>query len=304
MNRGTARSVGLFVALAGLWGLSFPAISVGLESLPPLLFATLRFAVGGALLLGYVRLDGDEWRPRTREDALSVTVAGVFVVAGGSLLFFGQLTVPGGVAAILYGLIPVLTAGFAAVLLPDEPITARRGAGVGIGLLGVAVIASPDPSNLAAAESVGVAFVLGATASIALGSVLLRRRSPTLGTAAMTGWAMVVGSGLLAAGSVAVGESAGDITPTVAGVLAVLYLAVFASALAYAVYFALLAEFGPLEINLVSYLEPIVATAAGVALLGEALTAAMAVGFVLVAAGFLVLKGRAIAARVVPVLGA
>ncbi|MDR9430273.1 MAG: DMT family transporter, partial [Natronomonas sp.] len=74
--------------------------------------------------------------------------------------------------------------------------------------------------------------------------------------------------------------------------LSVLYLAVLGSAVGYMIYFTLLAEFGPLEINLVSYVVPIFATLGGIVLLDEALTPAMIIGFGLIAGGFVVLKGR------------
>lgn len=291
----SVRNVGLFVSLAAIWGLSFPAITTGLDSLPPLLFAALRYDIGGALLLGYLVVRGVEWRPKTRIDWLAIAIAGAFLIAGNSLLFIGQQTVSGGIASILYGLIPLLTTGFAAALLPSEPITARRLIGVGAGLGGVAVIAQPDPANLFTAEIVGMGFVLGAAASVALGSVLLRRVTPSISIAAMSAWAMLVGGVMLHAWSFAAGERVGDATPSVLGFVAVVYLAVFASAVGYVIYFTLLKEFGPLEINLVSYVVPVFATVAGVVLLGEALTVGMVGGFALIAGGFLVIKAQNLA---------
>ncbi|MCY4732417.1 EamA family transporter [Natronomonas gomsonensis] len=290
-----ARSLGLFVALAGLWGLSFPAIRAGLSSLPPLLFAAVRYDVGGVLLLAFLVIRGIEWRPRTREDGLAILVAGAFLIAGNSLLFVGQLSIPSGIASILYGLIPILTTGFAAAFRPEEPIGIRRIAGVVVGLLGVAVIARPDPTNLLTGELVGMAFVVAAAGSVAWGSVLLRARRPTLGTAGMTAWAMVVGGLMLHGGSLAVGERVADVTPSLVAIGAVVYLGVFASAIAYVIYFTLLARFGPLEINLVSYVVPVFATAGGVVLLDETVSLPMIGGFVLITAGFVVLKARTIA---------
>ncbi|WP_178917454.1 DMT family transporter [Natronomonas gomsonensis] len=293
MTRG--RSLGLFVALAGLWGLSFPAIRAGLSSLPPLLFAAARYDVGGVLLLAFLVVRGIEWRPRTREDGLAILVAGAFLIAGNSLLFVGQQSIPSGIASILYGLVPILTTGFAAAFLPEEPIGIRRIAGVVVGLLGVGIIARPDPENLLTAELVGVAFVVAAAGSVALGSVLLRSRRPTLGTAGMTAWAMIVGGLMLHGGSLAIGERAADATPSLVAVAAVVYLGVFASAIAYVIYFTLLARFGPLEINLVSYVVPVFATAGGIVLLDETVSLPMVGGFALITGGFVVLKARTIA---------
>jgi drug/metabolite transporter (DMT)-like permease len=294
----TGRNLGLFVALSALWGLSFPAISAGLESLPPLLFAALRYDIGGGLLLAVLVARGAAWRPTTREDGLAILAAGAFLIGGNSLLFVGQQTVPSGIASILYALIPILTVGFAAGLLPGEPLTTRRLVGLLIGLLGVAVIARPDPSKPLAGELLGIGFVVAAAVSVAFGSVLLRTREPSITIAPMTAWAMLVGAGLLHASSLAVGEPLVGVDPSAVSVAAAVYLGVFASAIAYIIYFTLLERFGPLEINLVSYVVPVFATAGGIVLLEEALTPAMVLGFGLIAGGFFVLKARVIARKV------
>lgn len=295
MTRG--RDLGMFVGLAVIWGLSFPAIRAGLETFPPLLFAGFRYDLGGVVLLGILVARRADWRPRTREDLVAIGLAGVFLIAGNSLLFVGQRTVPSGVAAILYGLIPILTTGFAAALLPGEPLVPRRVLGVLLGLAGVAVIASPDPGNLLSAEVVGTAFVVAAAVSVALGSVLLRGRDPSIGIAPMTAWAMLAGGLLLHVGSVAAGEGAHRVALSTVGLVAVVYLGVVASALAYVIYFTLLDRYGPLEINLVSYLVPVAATAGGVALFAETVTPAMVVGFLLITGGFVILKARVVAAE-------
>ncbi|WP_336133808.1 DMT family transporter [Natronomonas amylolytica] len=289
------RDLGLFVALSALWGLSFPAISAGLETLPPLLFAAFRYDVGGVLLLAFLVVRGVAWRPDTREDGIAILIAGAFLIAGNSLLFVGQQTIPSGIASILYALIPILTTGFAAVFLPAEPLTGRRMVGVLIGLAGVGVIARPDPSNLLGSELLGIGFVVAAAASVALGSVLLRTRSPSMDIAPMTAWAMILGGVFLHAGSLGAGEPVASVRLSPVSIVAILYLGVLASALAYVIYFTLLERFGPLEINLVSYVVPVFATIGGIVLLGEGLTITMVVGFALIASGFFVLKARVIA---------
>lgn len=289
------RNPALFLLLSALWGMSFPAIKTGLDSLPPILFAAFRYDIGGIVLLGYLVASGSKWRPRSREDGVAVLIVAVFVISANGLLFIGQQAVPSGIAAILFGLIPILTAGFAAVLLPSEPITARRLFGVGVGLVGVGIIAQPDPSNLFTTELIGMGYILLSAVSVSLGSVLLRTRSPTVGVGAMTAWAMVVAGGILHTGSFAAGERAADVTFSLLGVAALFYLAVFASAIAYVIYFGLLERFGPLEINLMSYVVPIFATLGGVVLLNETITVGTVVGFLLITSGFVVLKARPLA---------
>jgi len=179
------RGAALFVGLGCLWGGSFPAIEVGLETFPPVLYAAFRYDIAGLLLLGYAAVATDRWRPR-RADLPALLGAGVFLVAGNSLLFVGQQFTTSGVASVLYSLIPVLTTGVAWLLLPTERHSPVGLVGVLLGLAGVAVIARPDPANLLAPDVVGKGLILAAAVSVALGSVLTRRYESTLPDAPCT----------------------------------------------------------------------------------------------------------------------
>jgi drug/metabolite transporter (DMT)-like permease len=292
------RSVALFLGLAALWGGSFPAIEVGLETFPPVFFAAARYDIAGLLLLGYAVVATSNWRPRTRADLWVVLASGTFMIAGNSLLFLGQQSTTAGVASIIYSLIPILTTVAAWGLLPEERFTSVGLVGLAVGFAGVAAIARPDPDNLLAAGVVGKGLVALAALSVAVGSVLVRRSESTLPRAPFTAWSMLVGAVLLHAGSLLTGESplAGPTPPLALGVLA--YLAVLATAVAFLIYFWLLANFGPLETNLVSYVVPVVATATGWLLLDEPVSAWTVGGFCLILAGFLLLKRSALRAEI------
>lgn len=281
----------LFLILAGLWGLSFPAIEIGLTALPPVLFAASRYDLAAVLLLGYAMLVAQDWRPRTRNDVVAILAGGVFLVAGNSLLFIGQQHTTGGVAAIIYSLIPILTTVFARGFLPSERLSTMGMLGLLFGLVGVGLIAQPDPSNLLAPNLVGKGVVLAAAASVSLGSVLVRRADPSLNDVAFTGWAMMIGAVVLHTASAAAGERL-VLTAPPAVIGAVVYLAVFATAIAFLIYFGLLGRYGPLRTNLVSYVVPVVATVAGVFLLNEAVTPLTVAGFVIIFSGFALLYRR------------
>jgi len=113
---------------------------------------------------------------------------------------------------------------------------------------------------------------------------------------------MVVGAIVLHATSLALGESFA-LPTSASAVAAVAYLGVFATAIAFFIYFTLLEVRGALETSLVAYLVPVVATVVGVVVLDEEITALTVVGFLVVFAGFLVLKRRAIADLVDEVQG-
>lgn len=286
-------TVGLFALLATLWGLSFLAIEVGLRTLEPVLFAAFRYAIAAVLLLGVALVRRTEWRPSGRPDVGAILGGGVFLVAGNALLFLGQQTVPSGVAAIMQSLVPVLTSLWALALLPEERVSAVGAVGILLGFVGVGLIVRPDPANLLGSDVVGRLLILGQAASVALGGVLIQRAGPTLDRAALSGWSMALGGALLFALSYAVGEPFA-FPATAPGWAAVAYLGVFATAVAFFIYYTLLEVRGALETSLVAYLVPVVATIVGVVVLNESITLATVAGFLLVFVGFVLLKRRAI----------
>lgn len=286
------RYVGLFVLLAVLWGVSFPAIGVGLPYLPPVLFAAARYDTGGLFLLAYVVLVSNRWLPGTRGDVEAILAGGAFLVAGNGLVFVGEQFTTSGVAAVVFSLVPILTSAFAWLLLADRGYTRLQVVGVLVGLVGVWVVADPEPTDLIGAQVVGMWIVLLAAALVALGSVLVDRAEPALSNPPLVAWSMVVGGVFLHALSLGVGESAGSVEVTAEAVLSVVYLGLFASALAYLVYFDLLERVGPLEINMVSYAVPVVAAGGGWILLDEPITLTTVAGFLVILAGFALLKHR------------
>jgi len=283
----------LFVTLATMWGLSFPAISVGLEYIPPLLFAAFRYDTAAVLLLGYAALSTDGWRPVGGNDRQAIVFGGLFLVAGNGLLFIGQQTVPSGVAAILQAMVPIATALWALGLLGERLSTAGS-VGVALGFLGVALVVQPNPGNLLAGDTAGRLIILGQVASVSLGSVLVDRAQPSMERVPMTGWAMLVGGLVLHLLSLAAGEPVPASVADPAAVGAVAYLGVFSTALAFIIYFTILHDRGAFEASLVAYLVPVVATVVGVAVLGETVSVLSLVGFVVVFLGFALLKRRAL----------
>ncbi|WP_225335779.1 DMT family transporter [Halomicrobium urmianum] len=294
----------LFVLLAGLFGISFVAIKAGLEAIPPLLFAAVRFDVAAPFVLAYAAWRYDAWLPRDRSDSLSVAVGAVAMIAANNgLLFLGQQTTTPATASVMYGLNPILAPAFAYLLL-DQRIDRLGFAGILLGLAGVVIIVQPSPETLTDASALGQLYVLGAAVVVALGSVLLRRFESTIGSVPMTAWAMALGAGLLHLVSVAVGESLapGTWSPTV--LLAVLSLGVLSTAMAYPIYFALIRRVGPVRTNLVAYVVPVVAAFTGWILLDEAVTLATVAGFVVVVAGVVLLERQVVREEVARAYGA
>lgn len=284
-----------FVLLAVLFGGAFVAIETGLRELPPLLFASLRFDIAAVALLSYIllRYPRSAWLPRTRNDVLGIGIAGLFLITlNNALLFVGQGHTTPTMASIMYGLNPILAPAFAWWLLGDR-LSLLGLVGIGVALAGVVVIVQPSPATLTDPGTVGQVLILCAAAAVAIGSVLLKRFQPQMGSLPLTGWAMLVGALPLHAASLAAGESltdAADIAPLTA--VSLLIVGIPSTAVAYAVHFGLLERIGPVRTNLVAYLVPVVAALMGWVFLGAGLSAITVLGFLIVVVGFGLIERR------------
>ena len=289
------RDAVLFLAVALLWGGSFVAIEVGLEFYPPVLFAAYRFDLAALALVSYVLVTQDAPLPRTRADFVAVGFSGgLSVAANNSLLFVGQQYTTSGIASVVYSLVPIATAAAAATWLGDSGLDARGYVGVLLAFLGVALVAQPDPANLAGGVTVGVGLILVGVVAVSVGAVGIRTVSPSIPSVALTAWAMLLGGLLIHGFSLGLGEEQMAPVAEPLPLLALAFLGLLSSAVAYSFYFALLDRLGAFQVNLVSYVVPVVATVAGAVLLDEPVTVYTVTGFVVIVVGFGLLKRAAI----------
>ncbi|WP_232701575.1 DMT family transporter [Halobacterium wangiae] len=288
------RVVVLFAVVALTWGGSFVAIEVGLDGLPALLFAAFRLDVAAVVALPLAFVLSERVIPRTRTALLGVAVNGVLVAAlMNAFLFAGQQYTTGAVASILFSTNPVIATGFARGLLPSERLDGVEFVGLLLGLLGVGIVVRPSVAALASG-TLGKLLVLVGAANLALGSVLVGRLDSELDALAETAWGLVVGAVVVHALSLLVGEP--QVLPNSSTlVLAIGYVGVVATALAYPFYFELVDSVGPVRANLVSYAVPVVTAVTGWAVLGQRVGPVTVVGFGVVAAGFVLLNRTAFA---------
>ncbi|MFP9060917.1 DMT family transporter [Natrialbaceae archaeon A-chndr2] len=297
------RDILLFLGLAFVWGTSFAAIEIGLASLPPILFAALRFDIAAIVFALAVALTGAHWRPRTRADWALIGVGGGLLIGTHfALLFLGQSYVSSGVAAIVLSLTPIVTPPLALALLPRERIRPPAVVGLLLGLLGVVVIALGGGSL--DGQAVGVGLLVASTIAFALGSVLTERTEGTLPIVSLQAWSMALGAAILHTLSAAhPAESATGLEVGLPALGALAYLALVATGGGFFVYFVLLERIGATELSLVNYAVPVVAAVVGWLALGESLTPATVVGFSLILVGFALCKLGALWQTAAPAVG-
>jgi len=289
------RNLWRFLALAALWGSAFAAIKAGLDYFPPVLFAALRYDIAALVMLGYAVAVTDRAIPRGRREWAAVGVgAALLIAAYHAFLFVGEQETTSAAAAVVVSLSPVLTAGLARALLPDDRLSPLGVAGLLLGLLGVAVVARPSTSALLASDVVAELLVFAAALSFALGSVVTEWLDADLAVETMEAWSMVGGAALLHVVSLALGESLANVTLAGPGLWALAYLSLGSSAAGFLLYFDLLDRIGSVEINLVSYAAPAFAALTGFLFVGEVVDTWTAAGFGCILVGFALIKRRAL----------
>ncbi|KTG30628.1 DMT family transporter [Haloferax profundi] len=285
----------MFVALAAMWGTSFVAIEVGLEFFPTLTFAAIRYEAAGLLMLAYAVYSTDRWRPQTRDELLATAIGAVFIIAAyHGLLYLGQNYVPGAIASIIISLSPILTAVFASAILSGDSLGKTGVLGLLAGFAGVVLVADPGVGILGSAQGLGIVLIFLGAVSFALGSVLTRPLRTDLPVQSMQAWTMFGGGVILHVWGLHRGESLAAIEWAPVGIASFVYLTLVSGAVAFLLYFELLDRLGPTELNLIGYVEPVVAAVLSFVLLGHAIETTAFVGFGAIFVGFAAMKKDAL----------
>ena len=281
----------LLVALSVLWGGSFFFAEVALAELPPFTVVLARVSLAAVALVAMV-LASRQPVPR------SLRLGGAFVVMGAlnnlipfSLIVWGQTAIASGLAATLNATTPLFTVVLAHLLTRDERMTPGRLCGVALGLIGVALMI-----GLATLQGLGAAVTaqlacLAAALSYALAGIFGRRFRgvPPLITAA----GQISASTLLVLPLALLVDRPWTLAPPGASVWgALIGLALLSTALAYVIYFRILAVAGATNLLLVTFLIPVSALVLGIGILGERLAPGHLAGMALIALGLAAIDGR------------
>lgn len=286
----------LLVALSVLWGGSFFFVGVAVAEIPPLTLVTLRVAIAAAMLWAALPLLGTA-PPRGARAWGAIAVMGLINnVIPFTLIVWAQQTLPSGLAAILNATTPLWTVLVAHAFTQEEKASPGKLAGVLFGFAGVAAMMGADILGGAAAAGAATAAMLAATFSYACAGVF-GRRFRAIGVAPIQ-----AALGQVSASSIimlplalAIDRPWGLPVPSAAAVAAVLGLAALSTALAYVLYFRILALAGAVNLLLVTFLIPISAILLGTLLLHEALEPRHLLGMALIGAGLAAIDGRPLA---------
>jgi drug/metabolite transporter (DMT)-like permease len=276
----SARGRLLFAAMALIWGVPYLFIKVAVADLSPAAVVFGRTALAGLLLVPIAAGRG-MLRPLLSRWPWLLVFAAVEVAGPFFLLTFAETRISSSLTGLLVATVPLLGVLFGRLAGLADPVDARRLLGLLVGVAGVAVLVGLD---LHAGSWVAVLAVLLAAAGYAIGPIVADQRLAGLPTLGISAVAMAVTAlAYLAPAWVTRPADLGAVSASTWSAVAV--LGVVCSALAFLVFFALIAEVGPTRATVITYVNPAVALALGVLVLGEPLTVGLLVGFPLVLIG-------------------
>lgn len=275
MSRG-ARLAGI-AAVSFIWGSTWLAIKIGLETMPPFLSAGMRFAIAAAILAALSWARGVPFPREARTHAGLLALGFLNFVVNYGAVYWGEQYVTSGLTAVLFSTYPLFVLLIAHFAIGAERITVRKAVGVALGFAGVWVIFRSDLTLGHPRAALAVAVILLSPVASALTSVGIKKwghdlHPYTLSTLPMTyGAVALTGIGLAF-------ESPDAIEWSAAAVGSLAYLALFGSVIAFVVYYRLLKVVPVSLLALVSYAFPIVAVVLGWLVLEERLSGSTLLG--------------------------
>jgi drug/metabolite transporter (DMT)-like permease len=282
----SARGWILFAAVSVIWGMPYLFIKIGVEELSPGFVAWSRVALAALVLLPLALRTG---ALRGLPLRWLAAFAAVEIAVPFPLIGFGEQRISSSLAAILIAALPLVVAFFALRFDHAERPTPTRLVGMFVGLGGVVALVGIDIGGRGT-ELLGAAAVLTATLGYAAGPLIVKRHLAGADPLGPVTAAMAIASIMLL--PFGIGDFPTDV-PQTDTLVAIAVLGLVCSAAAFLLFFRLIAEVGPSRATVITYVNPIVALALGVAVLGESVTAGAIAGLLLILAGsWLATDGR------------
>jgi len=273
----------LYALICLIWGSTWVGIKVGLDGVPPFLSAGLRFLLS-ASVAGLVVA----WRRKplrlTRDDKICVLSLGLLVFwLDYACVYWAEIYISSGLTAVLFSTMPLMTALLSAFWTRSEKLSPRKVAGILIGVAGTVLLFWPT-------EHVGIMQVLAMLSTLtgsllaAINLVTMKKHGQQSDPFVLNVLGMAIGAGGLFLMSAAL-ERWSAVLWTRSNVLAILYLSLVGSVIAFSIYYYLIKHLDATVVSLTTLIIPIVALALGRVLLGEEVTPTAIVGIVTVLAG-------------------
>ncbi|MDP1701390.1 MAG: EamA family transporter [Aestuariivirga sp.] len=273
----------LLLALATLWGASYTLIKIGVATIPPITFIAARTLIAGGILFAILHLrglklpgDGATWKRFMFQACLNSVIPFTMIA-------WAEQSVDAGLATILNSTSPIFTFLLTVFLTQHEPATARKLFGVVAGIIGILLIVGVEALNGLGRDLWAQLAIVAATVSYACAAIFgrgFKGLDPMMPAAG----SLICGAAILLPLSLVV-DQPWTLTPTGASVWALIGLSVFSTALAFVIYFRLLATLGSVGTTAQAYLRVPIGVGIAILFLGETLTSTMLAGLFCVIVG-------------------
>jgi len=273
----------LFALICLIWGSTWVVIKIGLEGMLPFLGAGLRFLLA-TLLVGLVLAARRKRLRLTRDDKVCVLSLGLLVFwIDYAAVYWAELRISSGLTAIIFSTMPLMASLLSAYWTRSETLTGRKVAGIVVGILGTALLFWPH-EHLGYQQTLGMLAALGGCLSATINLVTMKKYGHNSDPFVLNFFGMGLGAACLLVMSAAL-EDWHTVVWTRSNVLAILYLSVFGSVIAFSSYYYLIKKMDATIVSLSTLIIPIVALILGRAFLGEMVTPLAVAGIVTILAG-------------------
>lgn len=282
----------IWLILCGIWGSTWLFIKLGLADLPPFTFAGIRFVIACTILFLWIRIRRLPL-PKKRADWILLAITGIFAFGlNYGLLFWGEQYISSGLAALLQATIPAFGLVFAHFHLPGERLTWAKIGGVVLGVCGVGVVFSNQLAVAGPQALAGCVALILSSIFVSYSNVLVKARGTKMDPAILAAGQMFFGMLLLLSVGIPLEGNPMRFHWTPMALIALLYLAVVGSVIAFLLYYWLVVNFDVTKSMLIALVTPVVAVILGMIVLDEEIGWRTLIGGAMIMAGisFIVLR--------------
>ena len=286
-----SKDYALLLTLATLWSTSFVFIKIGVQSVGPMTLTSARLGIAAAILYAGLRLRGHRL-PRDRRSWAVFAVIGLLGnILPFTLISWGEIHIDSGLAAVLMGIMPIITAMLAHIFIREEPFTRRVGIGIFLGFGSVATLLGPQAlAGLTAPILAQLAVLLSAVCYGASATFIRYFAEPA-------NWPSLASGAMLAAFTFSLPltiflETPWTLQPESAAIVAMLYLGIGSTAVANLIFFYLIPRLGANRSAQVNYFVPVLGALWGVIFLREQLSGRMLLALALILIAVAVVQPR------------
>ena len=289
MDRPNVRAYIAWIAICVIWGTTYLFIRVGVETIPPMLFAGFRWIIAGVILITILRLSGKQF-PK-KEDLIHIAIIGIALIGlGNGLVVVGEQYIESGLAALLITTVPFWMVGVESFLPKGPKLNWMVITGLIVGSLGVGLIFGGDLKYIFEIKYLfGVLSILGAVVAWSLGSVYSKYKKVSIHPLMSASVQMLIAGTL----QVFLGALLGDFTGlhfTQSGLISLAYLIVMGSIFGYGSYIYAIEHLPLSLVSTYAYVNPIIALVLGWIFLNEQLSVFTLLAAVVIIIGVVLVK--------------